>query len=120
MGAGQRFTPFGRRVAKTRPEREKREGREPAGLWPESGAQWLGHSRGGVRWDSVGPLEQRERLAGVGLARWQTMDICKRGRGLGTRENGNRASVYSAGEMEPLGQADSQAPQSMHFSGSMV
>lgn len=69
---------------------------------------------------SVGPLEQRERLAGVGLARWQTMDICKRGRGLGTRENGNRASVYSAGEMEPLGQADSQAPQSMHFSGSMV
>ena len=52
--------------------------------------------------------------------RVQTMDICQRGGGLGTRENGNRASVYSAGEMEPLGQADSQAPQSMHFSGSMV
>ena len=65
-------------------------------------------------------LEQRERLAGVGfLARADHGYLPTRG-GLGTRENGNRASVYSAGEMEPLGQADSQAPQSMHFSGSMV
>lgn len=81
----------------------------------------------------AGPFA-REEFAGTPWGRWssgnvsrvrafwrvQTMDICQRGGGLGTRENGNRASVYSAGEMEPLGQADSQAPQSMHFSGSMV